>query len=46
MAWWLGECYGSVVTAWKLGDGDMGVLLWHGSKVTVVWECCYGMEVR
>jgi hypothetical protein len=31
--------------AWKLGDGDMGVLLCHGSKVTVVWECCYGMEV-
>jgi hypothetical protein len=29
-----------------LGDGGMGMLLWHGSKVTVVRECCYGMEVR
>jgi hypothetical protein len=32
--------------AWILGDGGMGVLLWHGSKVTVERECCYGMDVR
>jgi hypothetical protein len=32
--------------AWILGDSGMGALLWHGSKVTVVWERCYGMEVR
>jgi hypothetical protein len=32
--------------AWWLGDSVLGVLFWHGSKVTVIWECCYGMEVR
>jgi hypothetical protein len=31
---------------WKLGDGGMEVLLWHGRRVMVVWECCYGMKVQ
>jgi len=30
--------------AWRLGDGGMGVLLWHEGSVTVVLEC-YVMEV-
>jgi hypothetical protein len=32
--------------AWTLGEGGMGMLLWHGSKVTVETECCYSMDVR
>jgi hypothetical protein len=31
--------------AYRLGDGGMGVLFWHRSKVTMVWES-YGMDVR
>jgi hypothetical protein len=32
--------------AWRLGDGGMGVLSCHGSKVMVEKECCYGIQAR
>jgi hypothetical protein len=32
--------------AYRLGDGGMGVLFWHRSKVTVVWDCCFGIDGR
>jgi hypothetical protein len=34
--------YGSVVMAWRFGDGGMGVLC-YGSMATVETDCCYGM---
>ena len=36
VSWWW---YGSVDVAWRGGDGGMGVLIWHGGEVMVVWEC-------
>ena len=32
--------------SWSDRPGTLCRVLWHGSKVTVVWECCYAMEVR